>query len=322
MKIAITGASGFIGFHLAFFLLKHKYRIVGIDNLNSYYDINLKNNRLKILKSFSNFKFYKIDICNSKKLSDIFQIEKINIIVHLAAQAGVRYSLKNPKKYLMSNVIGFFNILEVCRKYKVSNLYFASTSSVYGKNKLPFSEKQNVNKPIQFYAATKISNEVMAYSYSILYNIRAVGLRFFTVYGPYGRPDMATFSFIKDIFDGRTISIFNQGKHSRDFTYVDDIVLSIFKLIKLDKLKKIKKFDIYNIGNQKKINIIKVVKIIERLVNKKAKIKLTKISTGDMKDTFSNSEKLNKYISYKPNTSIEIGLKNTVKWYISYYKKK
>ena len=322
MKIAITGSSGFIGFHLTLFLLKKKYKIIGIDNLNSYYDKKLKNNRLKILKKYLNFTFYKVDICNKKKLYKIFEIENIKTIVHLAAQAGVRYSLDNPEHYLKSNIIGFFNILEICRKYKILNLYFASTSSVYGKNKLPFSESQNVNKPLQFYSATKISNEVMAYSYSKLYNIRAVGLRFFTVYGPYGRPDMATFSFIKDILDGKTISIFNQGNHSRDFTFVDDIVLSIYKLIKIDRQKKIKKFDIFNIGNQKRINIIQVVKIIEKLVNKKAKIKLTKFSKGDMKDTFSNSKKIIKYTSYEPQTSIKVGLSKTVQWYMNYYNKK
>ena len=322
MKIAITGAAGFIGFHLSLLFLKKKYQIIGIDNLNSYYDVNLKKKRLEILKKYKNFKFYKVDISNKKKLFNIFENEKkIHQIIHLAAQAGVRYSLINPDQYLKSNIIGFFNILEICRNFKISNLYFASTSSVYGDhNKLPFNEDQNIMKPLQFYSATKVSNEVMAYAYSLLYNFRAVGFRFFTVYGPLGRPDMAIFTFIKNIFEGKKISLFNNGNHTRDFTYIDDIVNSIYSLMKVDKLKKPQKFDIFNIGNQKREKILNVVKYIEQYTNKKVRIKFSKKETGDMIDTYSSSLKIIKYSNYKAKISIKEGLKKTILWYKEFYK--
>jgi len=323
MKILITGSSGFIGFHLSLFLLKKKFNIVGIDNHNSYYDVKLKYDRLKILKEFSNFKFYKLDISNKSKLFNVFNKENILIVINLAAQAGVRLSIDKPDNYLKSNITGFLNILQACRYYKISNLYFASTSSVYGdKNKLPFTENQNITKPISFYSATKVSNEIMAYSYSELFRFRAVALRFFTVYGPYGRPDMAIMLFIKNILNQKTISLFNKGNHSRDFTYIDDVVKTIYKLILADqKKKKLKNFETFNIGSQKRINIKMIVSIIEKLTGKKAVITLNTKAKGDMKDTFSNSRKIINYTNFKNRTSINAGLKKTTSWYKKYYSK-
>lgn len=321
MKILITGSSGFIGYHLSLYLLKKRYPIIGIDNLNSYYDVNLKLKRLKVLRKFKNFKFYKLDISNKLKLFDVFKNEKISIVINLAAQAGVRFSIDKPDKYLKSNIVGFFNILQACRYNKISKLYFASTSSVYGdKNKLPFSEIQNISQPLSFYSATKSANEIMAYSYTNLFGFRAVALRFFTVYGPYGRPDMAIMLFIKNILNEKNILLFNKGKHTRDFTYVEDVVKTIHQLILVDqKKKKSKNFEIFNIGSQKRISIKKIVKLIENITGKKANIKLNPKARGDMKDTFSNSSKIIKYTKYNKRTSIKDGLKKTISWYKKFY---
>ena len=321
MNILVTGSAGFIGFHMSLLLLKKGHKVIGLDNLNDYYDVNLKKNRLKILKRYKNFTFYKKNISNKKEFFKVFKNIKISIIIHLSAQPGIRYSITNPDAYFESNILGFYNILELCRQKQISSLYFASTSSVYGDhNSLPFNENQNITRPLQFYSASKIANEVMAYSYSSLYSIKCIGLRFFTVYGPFGRPDMAIYSFVKDIFQGNKIQVYNKGNHTRDFTYIDDIVISIHKLIiKNKKLKNNNYFEVFNIGNQENINILKMIKIIENIAKKKANIQLVKKAVGDMNDTYSNSNKLHKYINFKPSVSLDVGLKKFIDWYKTYY---
>jgi len=335
--ILITGVAGFIGYHLAYRLLKSKNNIiVGLDNLNSYYDINLKVSRLKILKKYSNFKFIKLDIKKGPELKKIFQRYEPKYIINLAAQAGVRYSLENPKLYLESNIIGFFNLLDLSRIYKVNHFVYASTSSVYGANKKqPFKESDTADHPIQFYAATKRSNEIMAHSYSCLYNIPTTGLRFFTVYGPWGRPDMALFKFVKNILNKKHINVFNFGNHSRDWTYIDDIVNGILKaLYNVPKGTKNKKFffsrsinpsisnspfQIYNLGNSNPINLLKYIKIIEKILAKKSKIKFFPLQKGDVISTKASLKKVKDDLGYKPKVSAQTGIKNFINWYKSYY---
>ena len=322
MNFLVTGSAGFIGFHLSKLLLNNGKKVIGIDNLNDYYDVNLKKNRLKILKKNKKFIFFKLDIANKSKLKNFLKNYKVGIVIHLAAQAGVRYSITNPETYLNSNIIGFFNILEICKQKKVKFLYFASTSSVYGdNNNLPYNENLQISKPLQFYAATKVSNEVMAFAYSNIYKIKTRALRFFTVYGPYGRPDMAIHGFVKKILLNQPINMFNRGNHTRDFTYIEDITKSIYLLIKKENtINKPKLFDVFNLGNQKNINIKYLVKILSKILDKKIKIKYSELKQGDMKDTLSNSNKIIKYINYKPNTNIEDGLRKFIKWYKKYYK--
>jgi len=322
MNFLVTGSAGFIGFHLSKLLLNNGKKVIGIDNLNDYYDVNLKKNRLKILKKNKKFIFFKLDIANKSKLKNFLKNYKVGIVIHLAAQAGVRYSITNPETYLNSNIIGFFNILEICKQKKVKFLYFASTSSVYGdNNNLPYNENLQISKPLQFYAATKVSNEVMAFAYSNIYKIKTRALRFFTVYGPYGRPDMAIHGFVKKILLNQPINMFNRGNHTRDFTYIEDITKSIYLLIKKENtINKPKLFDVFNLGNQKNINIKYLVKILSKILDKKIKIKYSELKQGEMKDTLSNSNKIIKYINYKPNTNIEDGLRKFIKWYKKYYK--
>ena len=334
-KILITGAAGFIGFSLAFKLLKQGKSIIGIDNINNYYDVNLKKDRLKILNKFKNFKFEKIDICNNLKLLNIFKKNKISLVYHLAAQAGVRYSLEAPEAYIYSNINGFFNILENSKKFKIKHLIFASSSSVYGANRnFPFSENNSCTHPIQLYAATKLSNESMAHSYSALFNLPTSGIRFFTVYGPWGRPDQALFLFTKNILDNKKINLFNFGNHTRDFTYIDDIVDGIIRIgnqiPKKNKKWKSKKpdpsfskypFEIYNIASNKNVKLTKYLKIIEKNLGKKAKINSLPLQKGDVKDVVSNINKIKKKLNYKPKINVEIGVKNFINWYRSYYKK-
>ena len=256
MKILITGSAGFIGFHLSSKILSKGFKVIGIDNLNSYYDVKLKKDRNNILKKNKNFIFKKVDIKNYNALEKIFKKYKIDIVIHLAAQAGVRYSLKNPKSYIDNNISGFFNILDISKNFKIKKFIYASTSSIYGtQKKYPLKEKFETSNPIQLYAATKKSNEVIATSYNHLYKIRTIGLRFFTVYGPWGRPDMALFKFTKNILKGKPIHVYNHGKHSRDFTYVDDIVGGIFKILTSRDKKKVN--SIYNIGYGKEIPLLK-----------------------------------------------------------------
>ena len=320
MKVLVTGCAGFIGFHVAKKLLANGNVVIGIDNLNNYYDISLKNKRLEILKSFKKFTFKKIDICNSTKLNSIFKQNKIQNIIHLAAQAGVRYSLMRPKSYINSNINGFFNIIECCRYYGVVKLLYASTSSVYGnQKKFPLKEDFNTDSPIQLYAATKKSNELMAKAYSHLFNFQTIGMRFFTVYGPWGRPDMALFKFTKKILSNREIEIYNYGNHIRDFTYIDDVTEIIVRLNKTKKIKK--KSEIFNIGNSNPVKLIDYIHQIEKSLNKIAKKKYLPLQAGDSKQTHSNTKKLHKILNYRPKVNFRNGVNNFVKWYRNHYSK-
>tara|TARA_B100001121_G_C18626923_1_gene592239 strand:+ start:59 stop:1066 length:1008 start_codon:yes stop_codon:yes gene_type:complete len=332
MKILVTGAAGFIGYHLSNKLLSKNYKVIGIDNINDYYDIKLKKKRVQLLKN-KNFRFYKLDLKNKKKLYNVFKKHKFDYVVNLAAQAGVRYSLVKPQLYIDNNITTFLNILECCKDFNIRHLVYASTSSVYGLNKnMPFSEDKGSNHPTHIYAATKKCNEMMAHSYSYLYNLPTSGLRFFTVYGPWGRPDMALFKFTKNILLKKNIQIYNYGNHARDFTYVDDIIDGILKIIKKPpKRKNYKKFNftdnsvssspfrILNIGRGKKISLMKYVNLIENTLNIKAKIKFLPKQKGDVQETFSNVKKLSKF-GYKPKTDVKVGIKNFIEWYKNYYK--
>lgn len=333
-KIIITGASGFIGFHLATLLLDKSYQVIGVDNLNDYYDLKLKENRLeRLLRQQERFTFHKIDLKDKKQLDSIFSQYKPTHVINLAAQAGVRYSIENPYAYLDSNLIGFMNILEACRHYPVKHLLYASSSSVYGGNKVvPFSTNHNVDHPVSLYAATKKSNELMAHTYSHLYGIPTTGLRFFTVYGPWGRPDMAYFSFTKDILEGRPIKVFNHGKLQRDFTYIDDIVEAIYRLIdrppvcnkdwdesKDDISTSFALYKIYNIGNNQPVEVMKFINILEEKIGRKADKVYMDMQPGDVLRTYADVSDLEKDIDFKPSTSIEDGLGKFVAWYREYY---
>ena len=318
MKILITGSAGFIGFHLSTLLLKQKIKVVGIDNLNNYYDKRIKIDRNKILLKNKNYKFFKIDITNKKKLKKIFSKNKFDTVINLAAQAGVRYSLKEPEKYIQSNINGFYNIIEACKNYRIKNFLFASTSSIYGKSiKFPLKEKYNTDSPLQLYAATKKANEVIGHAYFNLYKFNVVGFRFFTVYGPWGRPDMALFKFTNNTLLKKKINVFNRGNHYRDFTYVEDIVNGIFKVIK--KLKKSKKKPIYqilNIGNNKTISLKNFIKLIEVNLGLKARIKYQNFQKGDVYKTHASINKINKYYGFMPKTKIEAGIKKFIDWFL------
>jgi len=334
MKYLITGSAGFIGFHLCQLLLKDKNnKIIGVDNHNSYYDPRLKESRLLLLKKNSNYIHCRVDIADTKSIAKIFKNFKPKFVINLAAQAGVRYSIKNPYVYIKSNINGFINILEESRKNKIRHLVYASTSSVYGANtKLPFAEEHSTNHQLSIYAVTKKSNELMAHAYSYLYNIPTTGLRFFTVYGPWGRPDMALFKFIKAIIKKKKINVFNYGNHSRDFTYVDDIVKTISKIIKKpakknqnwistnpDPSSSFVPWRIYNIGNSKPVKLLKYISAIEKILNIKAKIKFLPLQLGDVKDTFASTTKLFNQFNYKPKTKIIDGIKKFIDWYKNYY---
>ena len=322
MKVLITGAAGFIGFHLSKKLLNEHYIVFGIDNLNNYYDVNLKKDRVSYLNKSKNFIFNKIDLSSKKKINKIIEQNKIKYIVHLAAQAGVRYSIDHPEFYFKNNLEGFFNILEISKINKIKHLIFASTSSVYGNNsKFPLTEHMNTDKPLSFYAATKKSNEVMAYSYSNIYKLPSTALRFFTVYGPYGRPDMSLFKFTKAILSNKKISFFNSGDHIRDFTYVDDIVDGISSLISKPSLEIIP-YNCFNIGGGKANKLITFLNLIEKNLNKKAKIKNLPLQKGDVKKTHASVKSLQKYSFYKPKINIEKGIKLFIDWYKKYYKVK
>ena len=338
MKILITGAAGFIGAFLTKRLLETTNDdIVGVDNLNDYYDVSLKEARLNMLAS-KNFKFIKGDIADKAFIDNLFQEEKFDIVINLAAQAGVRYSIDHPDVYIQSNIIGFYNILEACRHHPVKHLVYASSSSVYGGNtKVPFSTDDKVDNPVSLYAATKKSNELLAHSYSKLYNIPTTGLRFFTVYGPMGRPDMAYFSFTNKLIKGETIEIFNYGNCKRDFTYVDDIVEGIIKVMNKAPVKKdgedglpIPPYKIYNIGNNNPENLLDFVQILsEELVNAgvlakdydfEAHKKLVAMQKGDVPITYADTSELEKDFGYKPNTSLRDGLRKFAIWYKEFYK--
>jgi len=333
MSIIVTGSAGFIGFSLCEVLLKRGDDIIGIDNHNNYYDPKLKDKRLEILKKYSNYKHIKVDLSDQKNLEEIFINHKIQKVVNLAAQAGVRYSIENPIAYINSNIVGFAHVLENCRKYKVEHLVYASTSSVYGANtKMPFSEHHNTNHPLSVYAASKKSNELMAHTYSYLYQLPTTGLRFFTVYGPWGRPDMALFKFTKNILEEKPIDVFNYGKHTRDFTYIDDIVQGVIKTLdnpatsnvdwnsnQPDPASSKAPWRIYNIGNNKPIQLMDYIDALEKTLGKKAQINFLPLQPGDVPDTYSSVDNLKKEFNYKPSTTIIEGVSNFVKWYKDYY---
>jgi UDP-glucuronate 4-epimerase len=332
--VLVTGAAGFIGFHLSRKLCAQGFSVVGLDNLNDYYDINLKRSRLEILQRESKFNFSQISLSDKKSLDDFFLKNKFEFVVNLAAQAGVRYSITNPYAYLESNLHGFLNILEACRHYGPRHLIYASSSSVYGANKkMPFSVHDNVDHPISLYAATKKSNELMAHTYSALYNLPTTGLRFFTVYGPYGRPDMALFLFTKAIIEGKPIDVYNHGKMKRDFTYVDDIVESIARLIPKipegnkdwsgvnpDPATSFAPYRIFNIGNNKPVELLRFVEIIEEKLGKKAIKNFLPLQDGDVPETFADVEDLMREVDFKPATSIEEGVGKFIDWYLDYNK--
>ena len=321
MKILVTGCAGFIGFHLVKKLLNKNYDICGIDNLNSYYDIRLKKDRLAILKNTSKkkFIFYRVDIANDLRLKKIFKKGNFDIVVNLAAQAGVRYSIENPRAYVDSNIVGFFNILQNSKIFGIKHLLFASTSSVYGnQKKMPIHEECSIIKPIQFYAATKSSNELMAHSYSHLFKLQCSALRFFTVYGPWGRPDMALFKFTKNILSNKPIDVYNFGKHSRDFTYVEDVVNAISLIINGNNKRNT--YEVFNIANGKSEKLGKYISLIEKEVNIKAIKNFLPLQTGDIQKTFANTNKIRKFTNFKSQTDIAVGISNFVSWYRSYYK--
>ena len=332
MKILITGSSGFIGFHLSKQLLEKGHKIHGIDNMNKYYDVKLKNARLRILRKYKNFSFTKIDIENDKKLKTIFNKFKPKISIHLAAQAGVRYSIDKPRVYLKSNITGTYNIIEASHQNKVKHLIIASSSSVYGANrKIPFKEIDKTETQLSIYAATKKANESMAHSYSNIWKIPITMLRFFTVYGPWGRPDMALFKFTKGILKNKKIDIYNYGRMYRDFTYIDDIISGISLLInkapsaspkkkyKNDSLSSVAPFRILNIGNTKKVFLLNFIKQIEIELGKKASRNYMPLQKGDVKQTLSNSSLLKKITGYNPKTNYKTGIKNFINWYKKYY---
>jgi len=324
MNIIITGCSGFIGFHLAKNLLKSKKnKIVGIDNIDNYYDVKIKYHRTKELKKFKNFKFFKIDICDRKKLEIIFsKIKKIDLVINLAAQAGVRYSFINPKKYIDVNISGFFNVIELSKKYKTKFFIFASSSSVYGDSKSKILKESDVNiKPISLYGATKLSNEIISYTYAKLFKMNCIGLRFFTVYGPWGRPDMSLNQFVKKIILNKKIPLFNKGDHIRDFTYIDDVINGINKIISRRSLIRSKKIplQILNISSSNPVKLISYLETIEKKLNKKSKLKLLPLQKGDVRKTHGDITLITKY-GYKAKTNIKDGISNFVDWYKSYYK--
>lgn len=320
MKILVTGSAGFIGFHLSKSLIEKNNYVLGIDNLNNYYDVNLKKKRIHSLKKNKNFNFYKLDLKDKKKIDKIIKEKNIRYIVHLAAQAGVRYSIKNPETYFKNNLEGFFNILELSKINKIKHLIFASTSSVYGNNsQFPLKENMNTDKPLSFYAATKKSNEVMAYSYANIYKLPTTGLRFFTVYGPFGRPDMSLFKFTKAILENKKINLFNSGDHIRDFTYVDDIVEGITGLISKPSNNAVP-YNCFNIGGGKPNKLKIFLNFIENNLSKKAKIKNLPLQMGDVKKTHASIKLLRNYTSYKPKTGIKKGIKSFIDWYKDYYK--
>lgn len=349
MKILVTGAAGFIGFHLTKKLFENNFEVVGFDSINDYYDVNLKYDRLaqyginKLQLSYNkkvnspsikNYSFIQINLEDSENMEQLFELEKFDYVVNLAAQAGVRYSLTNPKAYIKSNIEGFANILECCRHNKVKHLVYASSSSVYGLNeKFPFSTNDNVDHPVSLYAASKKSNELMAHTYSHLFSLPTTGLRFFTVYGPWGRPDMALFLFTKSILENRPIEVFNDGKMERDFTYITDIVEGIYGTLlaipqgnkswtgkEPDPSSSKAPYKIYNIGNSNPVQLMDFVNAIQVELGKKAEIIFRPIQPGDVPKTWADTEDLEKTINYKPSTTIQYGIKQFISWYKEYYK--
>lgn len=333
-RIFLTGAAGFIGFHFADALLRRGDQVLGVDNLNDYYDVRLKEDRLGLLRNHNGFRFEKADLVDSKRILGLFHDFRPEIVVHLAAQAGVRYSLENPDAYVKSNLDGFLSILEGCRAVQPRHLVFASSSSVYGANtRMPFSVQDNVDHPVSLYAATKKANELMAHTYSHLFRIPSTGLRFFTVYGPWGRPDMAYFSFTKAILEGREIELFNRGDMERDFTYVDDVIEGMVRLLPIvpkpdpnwtgadpNPATSSAPYRIFNIGNHHPVKLRDFVGVLEKLLGRKAIVRLSPMQPGDVKATYADIEDLHAATGFQPSTSIEAGLGKFVNWYKEYYK--
>ena len=333
MKILITGAAGFIGMSTALRLLGRGDDVVGIDNLNDYYDINLKHSRLSHLTSHARFRFVKLDVADRVEVEKLFSVEKFDRVIHLAAQAGVRYSLQNPHAYIDSNLVGFTNILEGCRHSTVQHLVYASSSSVYGGNtKMPFSEHDSVDHPVSLYAATKKANELMAHTYSHLYGLPTTGLRFFTVYGPWGRPDMALFLFTKAILEGRPINVFNHGNMQRDFTFIDDIVEGVIRVldrtpapdpsydtIQSDPASSSAPYRVFNIGNSDPVPLLDFIACIERALGKKAEKNLLPLQDGDVPATYANTDALRDWVGFVPGTPVQDGVNRFVTWYREYY---
>jgi UDP-glucuronate 4-epimerase len=334
MKILVTGAAGFIGFHTAKALLERGDVVIGLDNLNAYYDPKLKLSRLEILQSQKNFTFTKLDLVDRYEIDSLFKHEKFQRVIHLAAQAGVRYSIENPHVYVESNLNGFLNIIEGCRRHTVEHLVYASTSSVYGSNThMPFSVSHNADHPLTLYAATKKANELMAHSYSSLYNLPTTGLRFFSVYGPWGRPDMALFLFTKNIIEGNPIDVFNQGHHKRDFTFIDDIVGGVVSA--LDHVAKPGKlwdpqnpdpsissapYRLYNIGNEHPVELLRYIAVIEDCLGLKARLNLLPLQPGDVPDSWADVGGLVADVGYQPSIAVEVGVRRFVEWYLEYYR--
>lgn len=333
MKVLVTGAAGFIGMHVALRLLERGDDVVGIDNMNDYYDVDLKVARLEKLLSYRNFDFAKLDLVDRSGLEKLFLVERFTHVVNLAAQAGVRYSLKNPHTYIDSNVAGFLNILECCRHQQIKHLVYASSSSVYGANtSMPFSVHHNVDHPVSLYAATKKANELMAHTYSSLYGLPATGLRFFTVYGPWGRPDMALFLFTRAILEGLPIDVFNHGRMQRDFTYIDDIVEGVIRVTdhiptpnllwngdKPDPGTSYAPYRIYNIGNNNPLELLRFIEVLENALGEKAIKNFLPIQPGDVPSTYADVDDLMRDVGFKPSTSIEEGIRRFVEWYREYY---
>jgi UDP-glucuronate 4-epimerase len=334
VKLLVTGAAGFIGFHTSKLLLERGEEVVGLDNLNAYYEPSLKEARLHILKSHPGFRFVKADVADRPEMESLFRTEKFQRVVHLAAQAGVRYSIENPHAYVHSNITGFLQIIEGCRQNGIEHLVYASTSSVYGANtKMPFQETHGVDHPMTLYAATKRSNELMAHSYSSLYRLPTTGLRFFTVYGPWGRPDMALFLFTKNILAGLPIEVFNDGYHQRDFTYVDDIVKGVVAAVDHvavpdpnwdsdhpNPSTSSAPYRIYNIGNQTPVPLLRYIEVLEQCLGRKAEKKMLPMQLGDLPDTWADVEALARDVGYRPSTDLETGVKHFVEWYLAYYR--
>ena len=334
MKVLVTGAAGFIGSELALRLTARGDELVGIDNLNDYYDVALKQARLERLKDEPRFNFLKLDIADRAAMSKLFTEQRFDAVINLAAQAGVRYSLENPGAYVDANLTGFANILEGCRHKRVKHLVYASSSSVYGANTaMPFSVHQNVDHPLALYGATKKANELMAHTYSNLYGLPTTGLRFFTVYGPFGRPDMALFLFTRNILEGKPIDVFNYGNHRRDFTYIDDIVEGVIRTMdntatpneqwdaaKPDPSTSKAPYRLYNIGNQQPIELMRYIEVIEECLGKTAEKNLLPLQPGDVPDTCADTAALVADVGYQPDTPIEMGIKNFIDWYLAYYK--
>ncbi len=333
-KILVTGAAGFIGFHLSKRLLKEGCSVVGLDIINDYYDPSIKEARLDILRPHENFRFVKINLADKAAIDELFKQERFDAVVNLAAQAGVRYSLINPQSYVDSNLVGFVNILEGCRHNDVKHLVFASSSSVYGSNtKMPFSVHDNVDHPVSLYAASKKSNELMAHAYAHLFEIPCTGLRFFTVYGPWGRPDMALFLFTKAILEDRPIDVFNYGKMQRDFTYIDDIVEGVVRVIERpakpnrewsgdnpDPSSSYAPYKIYNIGNNQPVELMHFIEVIEDTLGKRAKKNLLPLQPGDVPATYANIDDLVRDTGFKPSTPLEVGIPRFIEWYRDYFK--